>query len=166
MRKPIIYLGASALVLMAAAAQAGELTLDKVPDPVRDAAQARFADAKLVEAAKDKSEDGKDIYEIGMENKDQNRIDMTLTPEGSITLIEMQITRKELPEAVAQTLEKKYPKARYRLVERILEVVDKEEKLKQYEVVLVTPKKQIWGVEVAVDGKLLTEEKRTSETED
>ena len=166
MRKPIIYLGASALLLLAAAAHAGELTLDKVPAPIRDAAQARFTDAKVVEAAKDKSEEGKDIYEIGMEDKDHNRIDLTLTPEGSITLIEMQIARKDLPEAVAKTLEKKYPKARYRLVEKILEVVENAEKLKQYEVVLVTPKKQIWGVEVAVDGKVLTEEKRTSETED
>ena len=44
--------------------------------------------------------------------------------------------------------------------------VAKEEKLTSYEVVLVTPKKKIWGVDLAPDGKIVSTEKKASENED
>jgi hypothetical protein len=166
MPRSIVSLGASALLFLAVAAHAGDVTLDKVPAPVRDAAQARFADAKVIGAAKEKADDGKDLYEISIEDKDKNRMKATFTPEGALSLIEMWIARKDLPEPVAKTLEKKYPKARYVRVKKVIEVVGKEEKLTSYEAVLVTPKKQIWGVDLATDGKIISTEKKASENDD
>ena len=166
MRRPITWLAAWVLPVLVAVAHAGEVALDKVPKPVLETVKARFTDVEVTSAGKEKAEDGKEIYEIGMEDKDQNHIDVTLTPEGAMVLIEQQIDRKDLPGPIAKTLEGKYPKARYRIVERIIQVVEKEEKLKSYEVLLVTPKKQIRAVELAPDGKILKEEKKAAETED
>ena len=91
---------------------------------------------------------------------------MTVTPEGAITLIERQIARKQLPVPVAKTLRDKYPKARYRIVEEVIEVRAKEEKLVYYEVLLVTSQKQIWGVELGLDGQIIKTEDKTSEEEE
>jgi hypothetical protein len=166
MRRSIISLGASALLFLSVAAHAGDLALDKVPAAVRDAAQVRFADAKVIGAALGKADDGKDIYEISLEAKAKTRLKATFTPEGALILIETWIAREELPEPVAKTLERKYPKARYVRVKQVIEVVAKEEKLASYEAVLVTPKKQIWGVDLAIDGKIIKTEKKATEDDD
>ena len=162
----IISLGASAFLFLAVAAQAGDLAPGLVPAAVRDAAQARFADAKVIGAALEKADDGKDIYEISLEDKNKTRLKATFTREGALTLIETWIARKQLPEPVAKTLERKYPEARYVRVKQVTEVVAKKEKLTSYEAVLVTPKKQIWGVDLATDGKIIKTEKKATENDD
>ena len=106
--------------------------------------------------------EGKDVYEVSLTGADQNNIDVMVSPEGALLLIEQQISRKELPAGIAKTLETKYPKARYRIVEKVLTVTEKEEKLTGYEVILFTPKKEMWAVEFAVDGKIVKEEKAGS----
>ncbi len=146
-------------------AQAAELALDKLPKSVAETVAARFADAKLLAAAEEKNAEGKQIYEVSLDRGGLN-IDATLTPDGALTLIEQEVTRKDLPELIAKTLEDKYPKARYRLSEQVINVKDKEETLAHYEVLLVTPQKQIRAVEVGLDGKILKIEKKTSETEE
>src|SRR5437764_9808159 len=85
-----------------------KVDLTKVPRPVLEAVKARFAEAKITGVTKEK-EDGKTVYEVTIKDKGQN-VDVTVTPEGTITLIEKTITAKELPKAVARTLEEKYPK--------------------------------------------------------
>jgi hypothetical protein len=169
MRSPTRRLGALAAALipaLVAVAQAGEVTLDKVPKPVLETVKARFADATVAEAAKEKTPEGQEIYEVGLQDKNQMHIDVTLTPEGTMTLIEQEITRKALPAPVAKTLEEKYPKAKYRIVEEVIQVQGKEEKLGSYEVLVVTPKKVLWAVELTPDGKIVTEEKKLPEEED
>ena len=146
-------------------AQAGDVALDKVPKVVLDAAQARFGEAKVKGAAHEKTPEGQEVYEVSLDQKGQN-IDMTLTSEGAITLIEQQITRKELPKEVLATLDAKYPKSKYRIIESLIEVKDKEEKLSSYEVLLITPQKQIRAIQLGLDGKIMKEEKKSTEDEE
>lgn len=155
----------SALLAGAPPASAAEVTLDKVPAPVMETVKARFPDLKIVEAATEKNEQGETIFEISLDNNGMN-IDATFTPEGPMVLMEKQITRAELPAPVAAALDKKFPKARYRIVEEVLQVKDKQETFAYYEVLLITPQKQIRGVEIAADGKILKVEKKTTEEED
>ncbi len=157
---------ASVLPFLVTGAEAGDVELGDVPKVVMETIKARFPEVKVAGAAKEKAQDGKEIYEISLEDEAQNTIDVTLTPEGAITLIEKQIGRKDLPAVVSKTVEAKYPKSRYRLVEEVIEVNGKEEKLTFYEVLLVTPKKELWSVQLDLEGKIVLEEEKTDEEEE
>ena len=167
MRRLTSWFGmASVLPFLVTAAHAGDVELGDVPQVIMETIKARFPEVKVAGAAKEKTQDGKEIYEISLEDEVQNTIDVTVTPEGAITLIEKQIGRKDLPAVVAKTVEDKYPKSRYRLVEEVIEVKDKEEKLTSYEVLLVTPKKELWSVTLDLEGKIVLEEEKTDEEEE
>src|SRR5262249_43909299 len=139
-------------------ARAGEekVPLDKLPKVILDAIKARFEGAELRSAAKEK-EDDKTVFEVAIKHKG-HKIDVTLTPEGTILGIEKEIAAKDLPKAVAKTLEEKYPKAIYKIIEEVIKVEKKVEKLVYYEVQLVTTEKNALEVQVAPDGKFLKEE--------
>lgn len=169
MQKSSNWIGTGmALVLPALVtiAHAAEIKLEAIPKPILETLGARFEDAEIEGAATEKDAEGKEIYEVNLTGADQNNIDVMITPEGVLTLIEQQISRKELPADIAKTLESKYPKARYRIVEKVLTVVDQEEKLTGYEVILFTPKKEMWAVEFSIDGKIVKEEKQDPNAEE
>jgi hypothetical protein len=156
---------AFAFVLSPLAAGAGEVQSRAVPKPVMDAAKGRFKEAKYVAAAKEKNEAGEWVYEVNMSQKGMN-IDMIVTPAGAITLIEKQIARKELPAALGDTLNARYPKAKYQLFEEVYTVAaDGKETLAYYEATLVDPKKQTWAVELALDGHVLKVDNKTGEVD-
>lgn len=153
------------LLVLAAGGFAGEIPTKSAPRPVLDAVAARFKTAKVVLVAREKTPEGTTVYEVGLKEKGKT-IDLMLTPEGAITLIEKQIDFKDLPAAVAGTFEREYPKARYKLVEEVYKVEDGKELLAHYEALLTDAKKQVAAVEVATDGKVLKVEKKKSLTED
>jgi uncharacterized membrane protein YkoI len=134
-----------------------KVALDKVPKAVLDAVKGRFPDAKISGASREKEGD-KTVYEITIKNKGQN-IDVTLTPEGKIVLLEKEIAAKDLPKAVKMALDAKYPKAKFKLIEEVVKVKDGSEKLEYYEAHLVTAQAEPVEVEVAPDGKILKVEK-------
>jgi hypothetical protein len=72
-----------------------------------------------------------------------------------ITTFERQIDAKDLPAAVIKTLEAKYPKATYKMVEEVYKVKDKKETMEYYEVAVVTADKKKVEVLVAPDGKIV-----------
>ncbi len=150
------------VLLVPAIARAAEedVKLDKVPQAILDTVKARFPDAKLRGASKE-TEEGQLVYEITIKHEGHN-IDVTLTPEGKLLLIERQIERKALPDAAAKKLEDEYPKAEYRIVEEIIKVDGKEEKLDFYEVLLVTADKKAVEVQVTAEGKIINVEKKNS----
>ena len=154
------------LLIPAAIAHGAEesVPLDKIPKAVMDAVKARFKDAKAT-AASTETENGKQLYEVTIKPKGQN-IDVTLTPEGDIVLIEKEIAASALPTAVAKTLEAKYPKATYKIVEEIIKVEKKEEKLAYYEVLLVTADKKNLEVEVSAEGKIIKVEDKGAGKDD
>jgi uncharacterized membrane protein YkoI len=155
-----------AFFLACAPARADEekVALDKVPRPILDAVKARFEGAEVTGAGKE-TEDGKPVFEITIKHKGQN-IDVTLSPEGEILVIEKEIAASDLPRAVSRAMEEKYPKATYKIVEQIVKVEKKKEKLADYEVQLVTEDRKGLEVEVTPEGKILNEEKKGAEKDD
>ena len=119
-----------------ASAREEKVPLDRVPAPVMDTVKARFANASIKGAAKE-TEKGKPVYEITLSDKGRN-VDVTLTPNGDLVLIEKAIDKAELPAPVVQSLTKSYPGATYAVVEEIVEVDKGHEHLAFYEVALAT----------------------------
>lgn len=162
MRRPISWLGAvmGIFLLQVTVAYAGEekVPLDKVPKPVMEAVKARFKDAIVSGATKEKDDEGKLVYEVSLTVEDQT-IDVVLAPEGDIHLIEKTIDAKNLPNAVAKALEDKYPKATYKRLEEVIKVEEKNEQLAYYEALLVTAKKRKLEVELTAEGNIVKESK-------
>ena len=153
---------AVAVIALTAFVRAGEekIDLDKVPKPVMEAVKAKFPDAKLTGASKE-TEGDKTVYEVAFTFKD-HKYEVECTPEGKFIAIDKQIEAKDLPKAVAKTLEEKFPKATYNIIEE----VTKDDKIAEYEVELTTADKK--GIEVVLDpaGKVLKEEKKEAKKEE
>jgi hypothetical protein len=148
-----VLFGMGLVLGLAARADEEKVPLDKVPKTVLDAVKKKFDGAEVKGASKEKA-DGKEVFEVTIKFKDAN-IDVTVTPEGKIELVEKEIPAKELPRAVAEALDKKYPKATIKLAEAISKDDDK---VFKFEMVIVTGDKKTLEVCFDPDGKFLTEE--------
>ena len=136
-----------------------KVALDKVPKAVMDAAKKRFPDAKFTDASKE-DENGKTTYELTFKDGGKN-VDVTLTPEGVLTLIEKEVDAKDVPKAVSDGIDAKYPKASWKMIEAVIKVKDGKEELDYYEYHGTTADKKGIEVEIAPDGKIKkTEEKK------
>lgn len=159
MKRPISWFGAGmgTLLLLAPNAYAKEEKVppENVPKPVMDAVKARFNDAEVTGAAKEKG-DGKLVYEVSLNLKGKN-IDMLLAPDGEIRMIEKTIARQDLPNAVVKALEDKYPEATYKRLEEVIEVKEKKETLVYYEALLVTAGTKELEVKLTTEGKIMKE---------
>lgn len=141
------------------------IPLDQVPKAILEAAKKRFPKAEITEAAKETDKD-KVEYEITLKDG-KAKIDAMFSPEGKLLLIEKTIDVKMLPQAVTGTLEKKYPKATYKLAEEVTKVTDGKEAIDFYEVLLVAGDKKVYEVQITSDGKIKeVEEKKSQETEE
>lgn len=148
----------TALVLAAPVrADDGEekVPLDKLPKAVLAAAKKRFPKAEAKEASKEVA-DGKTVYEVTFKENGKN-IDVSLTPEGTITMIEKEVAFKDLPKAVAATFDKKYPKATYGIIEEVTTVAGGKETVEYFEAHLTTADKKKLEAEVLADGKFKSE---------
>ncbi len=145
------------IVAVAASALGENVPLHLVPKPVLDAVKARFADARIARAEKDR-EVGGFVYEVTIKYQGQN-VDVILTPEGTIRLIKREIAATNVPEPVARTLAETYPQATYQSVEAVITVQGPQEKLAYYEVGLLTAQRRIVEARVSPDGKILRGEK-------
>jgi Putative beta-lactamase-inhibitor-like, PepSY-like len=166
MRKVLCCLalaGVAGFFLVSGGVEAGEekVPLDKLPKAVVEAVKKRFPKAELVAAAKE-TVDKKTEYEVILKNEGQ-KIDVTLTPEGTILGMEKEITVKDLPKAVTTTLKKSYPKAVYKKVEEVIKVKDGKETLAFYEVLLEIAEKKTVEVKVEANGKILTPDAKDGE---
>lgn len=163
MVRTVVSVVTVALVVAGGRADEEKVPLDKLPKAVSEAVQKRFPKAELVEAAKETSKDGdKEKVEYEVTVKDGGtKIDVMLTPDGKITLIEKEIAAKELPKAVTEALDGKYPKATLKVVEEVTKVTDGKEALDFYEVLLVTAEKKTFEVKLTAAGKITeTDEKK------
>lgn len=161
MRTALVWTFAVVLAMAPVGLRADEenIALDKLPGAVTAAVKGRFPGAEVKGAGKE-VEGGKTYYEVTLKHKGRG-IDVTLTPEGTITEIEKQIEAKGLPRAVAAALEGKYSGAKYKTIEEIVKVRGGEEKLEYYEVLLVTPAGKKLEVCVTPAGKVEKEEDKS-----
>jgi len=154
---------AVAVVVLVAPVRADEekVPLDKAPKAVLEAAKKRFPKAEVVGVSKEGEKD-KTVYEVELKEAGKT-IDVTLTPEGVITTIEQEIDAKDLPKAVTEALDKKYPKAKFNIVEVVYAVKDGKEVLDFYEVELTTGDKKVYEVKLAADGTVKEVEEKKEE---
>lgn len=162
MRKLCISLLAMAGLAFCTSVRADEekVPLDKLPAKIKEAVKAKFPDAEIVAASKEK-EDGVVLYEVNIKNKKQT-IEVTATEDGKIVEVEYEITSADLPKAVTDALDKKYGKSKFHKAEDIVKG-DK----KYYEVLIEhADGKKKTEVQIDKDGKILLEEDKTGEKEE
>ncbi len=136
-----------------------KVPLDKLPKAITAAVKKRFPRGEMTEASRE-DEDGKTVYEVTVKDGKQ-KIDVTLTPQGTITTLEKTIEPKTLPKAVRDALEARYPKAAYKIAEEVVRVKDGKETLDYYEALLETADKKRVEVEITADGKIKKTEDKT-----
>jgi hypothetical protein len=138
-----------------------KVALDKLPRAVADAVKKKFAGAELTGASKE-TENGKTIFEVSLKHKGQ-KMDVTVTADGHIEVIEKEIAAKDVPAAVRAALDKKYPKATVKIIEEIIKVKDGKDTLDVYEFLIVSADKKTVEVSIAPDGKITKEEEKKDE---
>lgn len=159
MHRAMMIVCALALVtIVSARADEEKIELKKVPKAVTETFKARFKDAKPTGASSEKEGD-KVVYEITFKDKGKN-VDVTISEKGDLITIEKEIAIKDLPKAVTAGVEKKYPRATYKVAEEVIKVEKKKEKLDYYEVLIVTADKKKLELQVSPEGKILKEEKK------
>jgi hypothetical protein len=152
-RRLLSVLGAC-LIAFSALASEEKIALDNLPAKVKAALKAKYPDAKLISAEKE-VQDSKTTYEVGIEDKGV-KMDVIFKEDGTLVAVEKVITAKDLPKAVTQALEAKYPRATFKTVEQI-----SKGDAESYEVLLVTAEKKMLEVTLDSNGKILeTEEKK------
>lgn len=151
---------AHAIVVVAALgpALADNVPLHQVPRPVLDAVRARFKDARIMGAERDRIVGGGFAYEIAIKHEGQS-IDVVLTSDGAILAIKREITAADLPPAVARVLAEKYPGATYQEVEAVSALQGGQEVLTHYEIDVMTVQRRALDVRVSPEGRILREEK-------
>lgn len=166
MPKTLLAACVTALTLTTAGLRGGEesIPLAQVPKAVIDAVKKRFPAAEMVEAAKETDGD-KVEFEVSLKDAG-TKIDVMLTPAGTLTLIEKTVPAKDLPKAAADVLEAKYPKATYKVVESVTKVADGKETLDFYEILLETADKKVLEVQILPDGKAKLVEDKTGKPQD
>ena len=141
------------------AAQEVSIKVAQLPPEIRAAVAKRFPGAPMVEAARE-TEDGKTFYEVTI-RLNGKKVDVTATQGAQLTLIEREISKKDLPAAVTKLIDAQYPKAKYTIVEDVSTVSPTGETHSYYEVLLTDTKKEKWEVQVALDGsRILKSEKK------
>jgi len=137
-----------------------KVPLDKLPKVIVEAVKAKFPKGELVEATKEK-EDGKTLFEV-IVKIGESKIEVVLTEKGEIVEVEKPIDVKDLPKAVKEAIDAKYPKATLSEAEE----VTKAEKI-QYEVVVKTAEGKTLELTLDPAGKILeTEEVKDEKKED
>ncbi|HEV7516267.1 MAG TPA: PepSY-like domain-containing protein [Thermoanaerobaculia bacterium] len=79
------------------------------PAAVTDAAQKAYPAAKVT-ACKQEKEKGKVQYEVKLETQEAKKLELDISPEGSILLTEEAVAVDSVPKSVMAAFEAKYPK--------------------------------------------------------
>lgn len=127
--------------------------LDKIPKPVMDTLKAKFPKAKIDKWSQEK-EDGKVVYDIEFK-VDGKKMEADIAVDGTLLNYEKEINVKDLPRAVVEAVEKKYPHNTIKQVMEVTEIKDKKEVHGGFEIDLVTRDKKNVELTVAKDGKIL-----------
>ena len=156
MRRSFLYLGVGALLFIGAVdlnAQEESVPTDKIPEAVMKALLSKFPKAKIDKCTKAK--EGNDVvYDIEFK-QESRKCEADIKENGTYINYEKAIEAKDLPKAVTEAIEKRYPKSTFKEIMEETEVNGKDEKLSAYEVVLTTADKKEEEVRVSPDGKIL-----------
>jgi len=157
MSKFIVLLGSVSLLSFAGigivCAEEEKVPPDQIPKAVMDALLAKFPKAKIDSCIKEKEGDDV-IYDIEFK-QESRKCEADIKESGVYINYEKAIEAKDLPKAVLEATEKRYPGAKLQEIMEETGVSGKEEKLAAYEIVLVTADKKEEEVRLSPDGKIL-----------
>ncbi len=131
----------------------GPARADKIPASVMGALSAKFPRAQIDKWSREK-EDGKIVYDIEF-TQDSRKFEADIFADGTIHNWEQQIAQTDLPDAVVQTVNKKFPHAVLKEVMAVTDVKDGAEQLQAYEIVVRRSRKKDIEMTIAPDGKVL-----------
>jgi uncharacterized membrane protein YkoI len=103
-------------------------------------------------------EDGTTYYDLSLESRDDEDLEVKAKPDGTIVEIEKEIEAKDLPAAVTAALKAKYPGSEVKEAEE----VTKGDKV-SYEVEIATADEKELEVTLDRDGKILKAEEGDEE---
>jgi hypothetical protein len=87
------------------------------PPPVKNAAQKAYPSSKVT-ACKQENEKGKVQYEVKLETKEAKKLELDVSPEGSVLLTEEKIATASVPKGVLAAFDAKYPKTKAATAEK------------------------------------------------
>ena len=126
---------------------------DQLPPNIMSALTARFPQAKIDKWTKEK-EDGKEIYDIEFK-QGERKFEADIFVDGTIHNWEQQIDQKDLPGAVVQTVNNRFPNAVMKEIMAVTDVTNGKEHLEGYEIVVQRAMKKNVEMTVAPDGRIL-----------
>jgi hypothetical protein len=141
-----------------------KLDLDKIPKKVMDSLKAKFPKAEIHKWTKEKEGDA-EVYDIEF-TENGRKCEADIKEDGTMVNYEKEVAAKDLPKAVLEAVEKKYPKATLKECMECTEIKGKEEKLEGYEINLVTADKKAVEVTVSPEGKILEDSSEKKEKKD
>lgn len=157
MRPDVARFGVLGLCLLIGTALWGadeeKVSSDKIPKAVMDALLSKFPKAKVDKCTKAKEGDDV-VYDIEFK-EGTRKCEADIKENGGYINFEKAIEAKDLPKAVKDAIEKKYPKFSLKETMEETEVTGKDEKLSAYEVVLETADKTEVEVRVSPQGEIL-----------
>lgn len=162
-----------------------KVALDQVPKAALDAVKEEFPGAKLT-AAESAEDDGETYFEIELTHEGHS-IDVSVSEDGTIEEVEKEIAVADLPKAVTDAIQAKYPQAKIEEAEELTEYeeeeesdddqkgsddadekddADEEDGEVSYEVEIVTADGKSLELEVSADGKEVEGEDATDDKEE
>jgi hypothetical protein len=141
------------VVSLSAYGQEQAVAPSQIPKAVMSALHARFPQARITKSVKEK-EGGQLIYDLEFTQQGR-KCEADIAEDGTYINYEKAIEEKDLPRAVRDAVEKRYPKALLKEIMEETAVKGKEEKLSAFEVVLLTASKRSVEVTLSPDGKIL-----------
>jgi hypothetical protein len=126
-----------------------------VPPKVMSAMDTRFQGAQYTSITREE-EKGNTIYDFEL-TQGGRKYEADVREDGTIVEIEKAIEQRDLPAAVSEAINKKYPNATFKEVMQKDLVNGKQETPHEYEVVLTTSKGKEEEVTVSTDGKIVHE---------
>jgi len=162
--KLLLSLAALAAIGLVSIARADDepKDLDKIPKAVMDTLKGKFPGAKIRKWTKE-TENGKVVYDIEFTQKNGKKAEADIFENGTIENYEIEFDAKDLPKAVTEAVEKKYPKSKMKEVMEITEVKDGKESHGGFEIVLETAAKKDVEVTVSKEGKILEDSSEKKE---
>lgn len=141
-----------------------EAAMNELPQAIMDGLMAKFPEAEIQKWAKEQEEDMV-VYDIEFKQEDM-KFEADIKEDGTIYNWEKEIEAQNLPEAVQNAIDTKFPDSSIKEVMEITAVKDGEDVLEGYEVTLETADMEEVEITLAPDGKVLEdsgEEKQEEE---
>lgn len=144
------------LLVVACGQQTEKTGSDQIPQNVLEALNAKFPDAEINKWTKE-NEGEIIIYDFEFTQEGHN-FEADVKEDGTIHNWEKAITAEDLPVAVQDTFNEKYPDAEMKEIMEITAVIEGEDQLEGYEIVFETPDNKEIEITVAPDGTITEED--------